>query len=254
MGGKPASSLSQTAQALAAQMPHALWRADQAFLHQAAALSSGYAALDEALPGRGWPGAVLIELLLQQTGIGELRLLCPALRTIALNRRIALVQPPHLPHIAAWTGWGISEERLLWIKATSSADALWSAEQVLRNGGHGGCGALLLWQTHARPEALRRLHLAAQDTDMLFWMMRPLSCAQDASPSPLRLGLRPAAHGVRIDILKQRGIRRSEPLFLSLQGKSNASANPSPSFSHHALLDQPASSPARTRSLPAALV
>lgn len=251
MSGEAVSSLSQAAQALAARMPHALWRADQALLHQASALSSGYALLDEALPGGGWPNAVLIELLLQQAGIGEMHLLRPALRAIASGRRIALVQPPHLPHIAAWSSWGISPERLLWIKAKSTADALWSAEQVLRNG---GCGALLLWQTQARPESLRRLHLAAQDTDMLFWMMRPLACAQEASPSPLRLGLRPALHGIRIDILKQRGMRRDHPLFLSLQDNPNGSLKSSISPSHHALLDQPAPSPARTRDLPAALV
>jgi protein ImuA len=251
MGGTAAFSLSQEAQALAARMPHALWRADQTLAHHAATVSSGYGPLDETLPGRGWPGAVLIELLLQQAGIGEMQLLRPALQSIAATRRIVLVQPPHLPHIAAWSAWDLPPERLLWIKAASSADALWSAEQILRNG---GCGALLLWQTQARPESLRRLHLAAQDTDMLFWMMRSLACAHDTSPSPLRLGLRPAMNGVRIDILKQRGARREDPLFLRFQDGPDVSVNSSNLPTHHALLDSPASSPARTRDLPAALV
>jgi protein ImuA len=250
MGSEPASSLSQAAQILAAQMPHALWRASQTLVYQAAAVPSGHLALDEALPG-GWPGAVLIELLLQQAGIGEMLLLRPALQRIASARRIALVQPPHLPHIAAWNGWDLSPDRLLWIKAQSSADALWSAEQVLRNG---GCGALLFWQTQMRPESLRRLHLAAQDTDMLFWMIRPLACAQDASPSPLRLGLRPAANGIHIDIVKQRGARREDSIFLSLHDKADFPIHSSVPPTHHALLDRPASSAARTRDLPAALV
>ncbi|MGV3742739.1 MAG: translesion DNA synthesis-associated protein ImuA [Burkholderiaceae bacterium] len=248
MGSTAVSSLSQEAQALAARMPHALWRADQTLAHHAATVSSGHVALDDNLPGRGWPSAVLIELLLQQNGIGEMQLLRPALQILA-TRRVVLVQPPHLPHIASWSNWDLPPERLLWIKAASSADALWSAEQVLRNG---ACGGLLLWQTQARPESLRRLHLAAQDTDMLFWVMRPLACAQDTSPSPLRLGLRPAMNGLRIDIVKQRGARREDPLFLPLQEESRLS-HPTPS-SHHALLDQPAPSPARTRDLPAALV
>jgi hypothetical protein len=44
---------------------------------------------------------------------------------------------------------------------------------------------------HARGESLRRLHLAAQCGETLFFMMRPLASAQDASPAPLRLSLRP---------------------------------------------------------------
>ncbi len=248
MGSAAVSSLSKEAQALAARMPHALWRADQVLVQHAATVSSGHILLDDSLPGRGWPSAVLTELLLQQNGIGEMQLLRPALQAVAA-RRIVLVQPPHLPHIAAWSNWDLPPERLLWIKAASNADALWSAEQVLRNG---GCGALLLWQTQARPESLRRLHLAAQDTDMLFWTMRPLACAQDTSPSPLRLGLRPAMRGIRIDIVKQRGARREDPLFLPLHDASHIPLNSS--SSHHALLDQPAPSPARTRDLPAALV
>jgi protein ImuA len=254
MGGKSASSLSQAAQALAEQMPHALWRADQTLSYQAATVSSGYLPMDDALPGRGWPSSALIELLSQQAGIGEMQLLHPALQTIAAKRHIVLVQPPHLPQIAAWTNWGLPAERLLWVKAKSTADALWSAEQVLRNGGNGCCGALLFWQAQVRPESLRRLHLAAQDTDMLFWMIRPLASAQDASPSPLRLGLRPAANGIRIDIIKQRGARREEPLFLSLQNQTSVTLNPSISSSYHALLDRPASPATRTRNLPATLV
>ena len=42
-------------------------------------LSTGHAALDAALPGNGWPRSALSEILLPADGIGELRLLLPAL-------------------------------------------------------------------------------------------------------------------------------------------------------------------------------
>lgn len=247
------SSLSPAAQNLAAQMPHALWRANQTAVYRTAALPSGFAELDKALPQGGWPAAAMIELLVQQAGIGEMRLLRPVLQAIGKKRRIALVQPPHLPQIAAWSEWGLPPEHLLWIKAGSTADALWSAEQVLRNG---SCGAMLFWQTQARAESLRRLHLAAQDTDMLFWMVRPLAAAQDASPSPLRLGLRPAQHGIAIDFIKRRGAMRDSRLYLPLRDKPVAAdfSISDSLVSDHALLDRPASSPAGARSLPAALV
>ena len=200
-------------------LPHAVWRADQMGSYQAAVAPTGYRALDKELPNGGWPSAALIELLLQQAGIGELRLLRPALQVIARKRRIALVQPPHLPQVAAWTSWGLPAERLLWVKTSRSADALWTAEQILRNG---SCGALLFWQQQVRAESLRRLHLAAQGSEILFWMMRPLACAQDASPSPLRLGLRPAAGGMEIDIVKRRGPQRDAPLHLQLDDMPSA--------------------------------
>jgi protein ImuA len=44
-----------------------------------------------------------------------------------------------------------------------------------------------------RPAA--HLRLAAQAGETLFFMVRPLAAAQDASPAPLRLARRPKAGG-----------------------------------------------------------
>ena len=38
---------------------------------------TGHPVLDTVLPGGGWPGASLLELLLPMDGVGELRLLLP---------------------------------------------------------------------------------------------------------------------------------------------------------------------------------
>lgn len=240
--GATLSSLSQS-----------VWRADQMGSYQAAVTATGFPALDHELPNAGWPSAVLIELLLQQAGIGEMRLLRPALEAIARRRRIALLQPPHLPQIAAWTAWGLPPDRLLWIKTARSADALWSAEQILRNG---SCGALLFWQQQVRAESLRRLHLAAQGTEILFWMLRPLACAQDASPSPLRLALRPATGGIDLHIVKRRGPQRDDSLFLQLDDMPTGPASPSssPTSPVHAYLDRPAPASPAARNLPAEVV
>lgn len=194
-------------------LPHTVWRASEMASCRSAVTSTGYPKLDAELPNGGWPASAMIELLLQQAGMGEMRLLRPALCSIARKRRIALLQPPHLPQIAAWTGWGLPAEGILWLRAQHSADALWAAEQVLRNG---SCGALLFWQQQVRPESLRRLHLASQGAETLFWMLRPLVHAQDASPAPLRLALRPTSCGISIDIIKRRGPYRDTPLFVAL--------------------------------------
>lgn len=41
-----------------------------------------------------------VDRLLQQNGIGEMRLLAPALRTVA-ERRVVLLRPPHAPQVLA---------------------------------------------------------------------------------------------------------------------------------------------------------
>jgi len=55
---------------------------------------------------------------------------------------------------------------------------LWATEQILRAG---GCGALLFCAQYVQTSSLRRLHLAAQASETLFFMVRPLAAAQDAS-------------------------------------------------------------------------
>ena len=61
------------------QLHPALWRANQLGGARAVVSPSGFALLDAQLPGGGWPHGALTELLLAQPGIGELRLLAPAL-------------------------------------------------------------------------------------------------------------------------------------------------------------------------------
>jgi protein ImuA len=243
--------MSASAASIVSELPHAIWRANQMGSYRTSVMSTGHVELDRELPDGGWPASSLVELLLQQPGIGEMRLLRPALSAVARQRRIALVQPPYLPQIAAWSAWGLTLEHLLWVKTARSADALWSAEQILRNG---SCGALLFWQTHVRSESLRRLHLAAQETDIVFWLIRPLSTAQDSSPAPLRLALRPAHAGVAIDIVKRRGPRRDDALYLQLDDKSAPSFNPTSTHFSHAPVDRRAPAVTASRNVPAALV
>jgi len=214
-----------------------LWLASQLARSSARCLDTGFAALSAQLPGGGWPGGTLIELLLQQPGIGELRLLAPALAGLS-GRPIVLLQPPHRPQILALAALGVAPAQLVWLRSANSGDALWAAENVLRSG---SCGALLFWQNHLRGEALRRLHLAAQGGETLFCMLRPLATAQDASPAPLRLSLRPAPGGLEIGFVKRRGPQRDAPLFLPM--------TPSSVLQRHASLDRPSPAPAPARSV-----
>jgi protein ImuA len=157
---------------------------------------------------RGGPVGALVDLLVPQAGVGELRLLRPAL-SAAGNRPVALVQPPHTPDGLGLSYIGLSIDQVLRVKAQKTADALWSAEQILRAG---SCSALIFWTQYAQASSLRRLHLAAQSSEALFFMVRPLVAAQDSSPALLRLALRPSSDGLTVDIVKRRGPSRAEPL------------------------------------------
>lgn len=222
-----------------------LWRASQIARVDDDTLDTGYAALSAELPGGGWPFGSLVDLLVQQAGVGELRLLRPALSRLASSRRsIFLMQPPHIPNGLGLEYIGLPLAQLVQIRAERITDALWSAEQILRAG---SCGALLFWARHVKTSSLRRLHLAAQSSETLFIMVRPLAAAQDASPAVLRLALRPAGGGLTVDIVKRRGPSRAEPLSIPLQ--------PTPVlFSRHARLSRRPVIQIATRDLPAEVV
>ncbi|TCK32619.1 protein ImuA [Paraburkholderia sp. BL8N3] len=220
-----------------------LWRGTQLASARVNVVPCGLEALTHELPGGGWPKGSLTDLLVQQPGIGELRLLLPALRAVA-RRPIALLQAPHRFHPEAAAYWGLRETALNVIRAAKTADASWSAEQILRAGSF---GALLFWQTHVRPESLRRLHLAAQTSETLFFMFRPLASASDTSPAPLRIAVRPGRDSVTLDFVKRRGPARDEPLVVSLSHSPIL-------LNRHATLDRRVSALPQPRSLPAELV
>jgi protein ImuA len=201
----------------------ALWRASQLARCHTRCVDTGFPSLSPQLPGGGWPMGTMVDLLLQQNGIGEMRLLAPALRTVA-ERRVVLLQPPHAPQAIALAVLGLPPASVIWLRAERTGDMMWAAEQVLRSG---SCGALLFWPDQVgagsaryrpvRADNLRRLHLAAQAGETLLFMMRPLAAATDSSPAPLRLSLIPAQGGINVRFVKRQGPVRDEPLFLPMQ-------------------------------------
>src|SRR5262245_57676331 len=78
-------------------------------------LSTGFASLDQALPGGGWPRAGLIELLTSHLGVGELYLLLPTLAALtqrASARWCAWIAPPFEPFAPALAAQGLVLDRL----------------------------------------------------------------------------------------------------------------------------------------------
>src|SRR6185437_11630773 len=73
--------------------------------------STGKSSLDARLPGGGWPTASLIEVLLDETGLGEVQLFLPALvacqRSGGDARWLVWIAPPHEPYAPALAQSGI---------------------------------------------------------------------------------------------------------------------------------------------------
>jgi cell division inhibitor SulA/protein ImuA len=195
-----------------------LWRGDQ-LARSEQTVPSGFVELDQALPGGGWPQDALTELLLDGQGIGELRLLLPALAHLAqANEPIVLVAPPHLPHAPAFAAAGIAPARVIIIAAAEDKHRWWAAEQVLRAN---SAGALLFWPQSLAEQRLRRLQVAAQEGETLAFVFATTARAAQTSPAPLRIRLSPAGARLRVDVLKRRGGVMSTPLLLDVESESS---------------------------------
>jgi hypothetical protein len=184
----------------------AIWRGRSAA--RTRTFPTGFQALDEGLPGGGWPQAGLIEILPSCFGVGELPLLLPTLA--ALTRRsearwCAWVAPPLQPFAPALAARGVALERMLVVRppsAPGSSSELWAFEQVLRSG---ACDIALAWARQAPPRQIRRLHLAAQRGSTLGVLFRPRKAAREPSAAALRMAVEPAGSGGRVTLLKSRG-------------------------------------------------
>jgi cell division inhibitor SulA/protein ImuA len=170
--------------------------------------STGKSSLDARLPGGGWPTASLIEVLLDDTGLGEVQLFLPAL--VESQRRVGdvpwlvWIAPPHEPYAPALAQQGIELTRLLVVRPTSATEALWAAEQALSSG---VCAAVLLWLKGTDDRWLRRLKLAAEAGGALGVLFRPARHRFESSPASLRLLMTQGEQEARLDLLKVQGGR-----------------------------------------------
>ena len=189
-----------------------VWRGrDQ--VGQKAGLASGYPELDRHLPGGGWPRESLTEILTEHYGIGELRLLMPALARLSAESPqhdftepgwIAWIAPPFQPYPPALQQCGIDLSRMLIVRPKNANEILWSAEQALSSG---TCAAVLLWPEILDDQASRRLQLAAEKGRSWAIAFRPLAARGQNSAAALRLELHSNGQGTCVHILKNRGGR-----------------------------------------------
>lgn len=203
-----------------------VWRAGR--VPAACALATGFPPLDALLPGNGWPIGALTEICCARTGIGELRLLLPALAQLSRSDRwIAFIAPPYIPYPPALAAAGVDLSRLLVIYPKTPTDHRWAAETSLRAG---ACAAVLAWNSVTDGAHIRRLQLAAEAGRS--WGVLFQRHTVSNLPVALRLRLEPADRGaaLNVHVVKRRGGWPAGPVRL---GVHHAMAMPVSAGSSH---------------------
>ena len=205
-----------------------LWLGHQLGRTGAQTLASGFARLDAELPGGGWPRGALSELLLAHPGVGEMRLLAPALvATQRDGRLVMLFDPPAALAAAALAALGFAVDELLVVETRArlapGSDGLWALEQALKSG---HVGAIVAWlPERLRAERLRRLQLAAHRHDGVAFVLREAAAAARPTAASLRVALHAGgADRVQLRVLKRRGPPLETPLELELPSVLSATA------------------------------
>lgn len=192
----------------------AIWRGDQYAKVVVESVATGFPELDAQLPGGGWPRAALTELLVSRPGVGELRLLMPALARLAQAEKwLVLVAPPHQPYAPGFRFAGVDLARVVVVKTRSDGESLWATERCLRCG---SCAAVLSWAGSGSPSTLRRLQLAAEEGKGIGVVFGSTRHAAQPSPAPLRIQVSAHRAGIELQILKRRGGGWAPPVSLQL--------------------------------------
>ena len=202
-----------------------VWRAGELGGVSLQTVATGYAGLDQVLPGNGWPQGAMTEVLQPQAGLHEWGLVAPALAAVqgasnGMNsirgQMMVLVGAPHLPFGPALGARQLEMPRMLSVqgKKGNAPSLLWATREALQ------CAdvtAVMAWLPDARSAHLRRLQIAAHAHNKLLFVFRPLRAQQESSPAPLRLLLEGAVHedgNLLIHLLKRRGPPLAAPILL----------------------------------------
>lgn len=223
-----------------------LWRGQSGSLADTPAIATGFEALDHYLPGGGWPLTGISEIFIEHYGLGELRVLMPALavlshRAVEAKKWIVWIAPPFVPYAPALAHYGVDLRRILLVHpskgakklgsdpifgkmgsdpnfSSDSKETLWAVEQAIRSQ---SSIATLAWIKQADVTALRRLQLGAERHRCWTVLFRPAETISQNSPAALRFSLSSGRSSsgenpadIRVEVQKCRG-RKSRSFLLA---------------------------------------
>ena len=183
-------------------------------------VNSHFSELNALLSDKGWPLGITTEIGLSQPGIGEMRLLLPALKTLQQKPcsagHIVWIAPPFTPLSSSLHKEGLDLSLLTIVDTKKIEDTIWAAEQVLLSN---SCAAVFVWtgKHYLNNKILRRLQLAVEKSNCWSLILRHQDCLQQPSVSYLRLSLQTTVLGqLQVDILKQPHSWANQRCILSL--------------------------------------
>lgn len=138
-----------------------------------ASLASRIPALDELTEG-GFPVNALTELFIPHAGIGEVRMLLPALASLKHVTWVLPCDSEAAPYAPALADAGLDLDRQLFSIPSTPEEAFWCAEQAAASG---ETSAVVVWLNplvHGKDgAALARLDMAAHSTGTTIFLIRP---------------------------------------------------------------------------------
>lgn len=158
---------------------------------------------------------VVVELLPESMGIGELRLFLPPVGYLTQNQRqVLMINAPYIPYAPALLQAGLDLSYLLLLMPGNWRDALWAAEKALMNP---ACGMVVLWADNLLiggggfddNKAIRRLQVAAQAGQTILVLYRFTKGSPQDQQMPwaaVRLRLLAKNKNLLLDVLKFRGL------------------------------------------------
>lgn len=178
--------------------------------------SSGYSALDGLLHG-GFPQQGVVDIH-SQLGIGEFRLLQSLLATRHNQQQnhLVLIAPPLNINAEMLASAGIALSRVLIIQTKTVQESLWAAEQCLKSG---CCHSVISWLKQVEVHQVKRLQLAAKQSQALHILFRPVTTLSMSLPVTLAMGLQPTEQGLQVTINKQMGGWPKQPHEINMRSQ-----------------------------------
>jgi len=165
--------------------------------------ATGIPALDELLPGGGWPKGGLVEIIVPDRYTDATDLVLPALARLGQQGRwVAMVTPPYQARSAVLTDPGINASRVLQVKPHPGRSGLWTVESMLCSG---DCSAVLAWPVCETGLMDKRLQKAATAGKALCVLFRHGCVDAHNSGVDIRLKLEANETGRALYLLNSRG-------------------------------------------------
>ena len=170
-------------------------------------IPAGKPALDELLPGGGWPKAGLVEITVPDEHTDAMSLLLPALvRLSQQGRWLVMVTPPYQPRARVLTAAGMDTSKVLQVNPHPGRSGLWTVESLMRTG---NCSVVIAWPdcaTELMEKKLQQSAIVGKTSAILF---RLEGMSGHTSIADVRLKLEQTDSGTVVYLLDAYGNRQS---------------------------------------------